>query len=60
MAHLYLDNSYINAGKGTSGEIEVTSFSSDATYYSRKYTTLHFKSLDGSKLAVMFLMNESR
>ena len=60
MAYLYLDKSYIDAGKGVSGEKEVSSFSSDATYYSRKYTTLHFRSQDKSKLAVMFLMNESR
>lgn len=60
MSYLYLDKSYIDAGKGTSGEIEISSFSSDATYYSRKYTTLHFRSQDKSKLAVMFLMNESR
>lgn len=58
--NLYLDISYINAGKGTSGEKEISSFSSDATYYSKKYTTLHFRSQDKSKLAVMFLMNESR
>ena len=59
MAYLYLDESYINAGKGTSGEIEI-SFNSTPTYYSRKYTTLHFRSQDKSKLAVMFLMNESK
>ena len=59
MAYLCLVDSYIDAGKGESGEINV-SFNSDVTFYSKKYTTLHFTSIDTSTTAVMFLMNESR
>lgn len=61
MARLYLITSDIDAGKGASGEIEISSFSADVTYYSRKYTTLHFEALgDSRRAAVLFLMNESR
>lgn len=60
MASLYLISSDIDAGKGTSGEIEI-SFKSDVTYYSRKYTTLHFEAWNESRrAAVLFLMNESK
>ena len=59
MANLFLVDSYIDAGKGESGEINI-SLDSNATYYSRKYTTLHYTSSDKSKVAVMFLMNESK
>ena len=60
MASLYLISSDIDAGKGASGEIEI-SFNSDVTYYSRKYTTLHFEAWNESRrAAVLFLMNESR
>ena len=59
MAYLYLVDSYIDAGKGESGEINI-SLDSNATYYSRKYTTLHYTSSDKRKVAVMFLMNESK
>ena len=59
MANLFLVDSYIDAGKGTSGEIHI-SLDSNATYYSKKYTTLHYTSSDKSKVAVMFLMNESK
>lgn len=57
--NLFLVDSYIDAGKGTSGEISI-SLDSNATYYSKKYTTLHYTSSDKSKVAVMFLMNESK
>ena len=57
--NLFLVDSYIDAGKGESGEINI-SLDSNATYYSRKYTTLHYTSSDKSKVAVMFLMNESK
>ena len=59
MAYLYLVESYIDAGKGESGEINI-SLDSNVTFYSKKYTTLHFTSIDTSTTAVMFLMNESR
>ena len=60
MASLYLISSDIDAGKGASGEIEI-SFKSDVTYYSRKYTTLHFEAWNESRrAAVLFLMNESK
>ena len=60
MASLYLISSDIDAGKGVSGEIEI-SFNSDVTYYSRKYTTLHFEAWNESRrAAVLFLMNESK
>ena len=57
--NLFLVDSYIDAGKGESGEINI-SLDSNVTFYSKKYTTLHFTSIDSSATAVMFLMNESR
>ena len=60
MAYLYLVDSYIDAGKGESGEINI-SLDSNVTFYSKKYTTLHFEALgDSRRTAVLFLMNESR